>query len=267
MTEVATRVFGNMTDQIIAPTQKVRDELLIYGVKKPITILPSGIDLTMFKPQPSRKLRQQLHISKNEIIFLYAGRLGKEKSIDLVIRSFARTLKQCPTAHLVIAGDGPDRHKLEALARKVGSGRVHFLGFVQRDQLPLVYADADIFVFASKTETQGMVVPEAMACGLPVIAVNDPVYKGVIVHRQDGWLTEHQQLPFSRAMIALAQSPSERQRLSKAALAKAQHFSLETITDQVEVLYEQLIKQSSTQDIMTLPPWLRLDRREKLPGE
>jgi 1,2-diacylglycerol 3-alpha-glucosyltransferase len=267
MMEVATRVFGNMTDQVIAPTQKVRDELLIYGVKKPITILPSGIDLKMFRPQISGALRQQLKIPQHEIIFLYAGRIGKEKSIDLVIRSFARTLKQCPTCHLVIAGDGPDRRKLELLATKVGKGRVHFLGFVPRNELPLVYTDADVFVFASKTETQGMVVPEAMACGLPIIAVKDAVYKGVLTHHHEGWLTEHQQIPFSRAMIALAQSPQERQRLGQAALATAQGFSLERVTDQLEALYQGLIRQSPAQDLLMLPPWLRRDRREKLSDE
>lgn len=265
MAEVATRVFGNMTDYVIAPTQKVRDELLNYGVKKPIIILPSGIDLQQFSPQPVGDLRHRLGISRQAVIFLFAGRLGKEKSVDLLIRAFGRTARLCPQAHLVIAGDGPDRHKLEMLAQVTAPDRIHFLGFVPRQELPQVYSDADVFAFASNTETQGLVVTEAMACGLPVVAIDDPVYKGVVVHDQEGLLVKHHQLSFSKAMTSMAESPEARRRMSRAALACAQKFSLEIITHKLAVLYQDLIDNPppSSLDLKNIPPWLRLDRRDK----
>lgn len=263
MIDAATRVFGNMTDRVIAPTHKIERELLKYGVKKPIDILPSGIDLDLFKPLPKQSLRKELRIPQDEIIFMYAGRLGKEKSVDMIIRAFGLTLKKCPKARLIIAGDGPDRQKLETLARKVAPHKVHFLGFVQRPDLPATYSGADVFVFASITETQGLVVPEAMACGLPIVAVDDPVYEGLLADKHDALLTQHSQVSLSQAMIKLAQSPDERRRLSKRSLAQAQTLSLDGMTDNLLEIYQQLIDHPTTHDFMTLPPWLRMEWRDK----
>ena len=244
MTEIATKIYCNLCTLIIAPTKRVKAELRSYGVTKPVYVIPGRLDLDRFRKVAKGYLRKKLRLGKEVSIILYVGRLGKEKSVDLIIKSFSLVNKVQKNTALVIAGDGPEREKLEKVAKKEGIGKkTFFTGFINRDQIPLVYKDADIFVFASQTETQGLVVPEALASGLPCVVVNDPAFKEVIVDGDNGLLANNKPTDFSSKIIKLLESPLLRRKLGANAkkFAKA-NFSIEQqVEEHVEVYRKALI--------------------------
>lgn len=174
-----TRSFANLADAVIVPTRSMREHLAQIGVSVRVEVIPSGIDLTKFSSGlRSADLRESLGADAGERVLLLVSRLAREKNVDLLIDALARC--RAP-ARLVIAGDGPERPALEARALAAGvADRVKFLGAVDRGLLPDVYASADAFVFPSVTETQGLVLVEALAAGRLVIAADAPPVREVL---------------------------------------------------------------------------------------
>jgi len=166
----------------VAPSRKVSQRLLEQGCQAPFKVIPSGLHLDSFRNGKCDKLQKELNLSYKP--FLYVGRVAYEKSIDFIIKAFSALNDKLKTEgqlreksaealpHLVIIGDGPARASLERLVNSKNlSLLVHFLGWRKREELKDYYASSLAFVFASETETQGLVVAEAEAAGLPVIAV------------------------------------------------------------------------------------------------
>jgi len=173
-----TRGFANATDAVIVPTAAMQRRLREIGVRVPIAVVPSSIDVAQFaNGRRSFETRALLGVRDDARIVLAVSRLAKEKHLERAIDAIAHVRG----AHLAIAGGGPDRALLEA--RAAGRGvreRVHFTGALAPAALPDVYASADAFVFPSPTETQGLVLAEALAAGLPVVAVDTPVNREVL---------------------------------------------------------------------------------------
>ena len=204
MMEVASRVFCNLCSAIIAPTQRVKKELESYSVRKPIYVIPGGIEISRFKNTKKGFLRNKFNILDQDKILLYVGRLGKEKSVDFLIESFQQITKEIKNVKLVIVGDGPERNNLEKLTKKLSLKKeVVFAGFIGREDIPRVYADADLFVFASTTETQGLVVSEALASGVPCVVIDDPAFEGIVAKRYNGLVTKNTVEDFSTQVIRL----------------------------------------------------------------
>jgi glycosyltransferase involved in cell wall biosynthesis len=188
MVEGGMRVFGNLCDGVVTPSIKMRKELLGYGVKKNIEVVPNFIDHKKFAHIEKGYLRDKLGLSQTDKILLTVGRLGKEKNFDFLINVLSKFQKINPKAHLVIVGKGSEQGNLETLAKKLKiENRVHFIGSVESSEMPKVYADANLFVFASTTETQGMVVLEAASSNLPLVVVRDDAFEGMIVDGENGF--------------------------------------------------------------------------------
>ncbi len=153
----------------------MREHLIDLGVTVRVEIIPSGIDLTQFgSGTRSAQLRASLGVREGERMLLFVSRLAREKNVDLLIDA----MRECKVpARLIIAGDGPERAALEARAAEYRvAERIRFLGAVERGELPDLYASADAFVFPSVTETQGLVLVEALAAGTLVVAADaEPV--------------------------------------------------------------------------------------------
>lgn len=175
-----TRIYANSADAVIVPTRTMAEHLRELGVTRAIDVIPSGIDLVQFGTAArSEALRAKLGAQPHETLVLSVGRLAREKAMHLVLEAFARL----PAAgmRLAIAGDGPERERLEDEAERLGiAARTVFAGELARDELPAVYAAADAFAFASRSETQGLVLVEAMAAGLPVAAVESAPTREVL---------------------------------------------------------------------------------------
>lgn len=234
----------NKTDAVIAPTEKVRELLENYGVETPIYTIPTGIDLSSFQNYLSvkekREMRKKWGVPEEGMVLLFLGRLAKEKNIEELIR-FAQAAS-CPWT-LVIAGDGPDRSRLEELAFSTGSReKIRFLGMVPHKEVREVYHLADLYVSGSTSETQGLTYIEAMASGLPPLCRKDDCLNDLVIPGENGFLYENEQ-EFIQDLHWLFKNPQDFEKMSKAAEKKAAEFSSKTFGEHVMALYRQTIRE------------------------
>lgn len=180
-------------DELIVPTEKTKELFKDkYKVKREVYVIPSGIDTTRFYKENIDKneiinLRKDLELKKTDFIVLYVGRIAKEKSIDFLINNFNSVLKRIPKAKMIIVGDGPDIKDLIDLTRKKGlENKIIFTGKAPWTDVPKYYSLCDLFVTASKTETQGLTVMEAMGASKPVVAIRDESFELMITDKKDG---------------------------------------------------------------------------------
>jgi glycosyltransferase involved in cell wall biosynthesis len=229
-----TRLLYNRADLVLTPSGTLKRELMRHGVTVPVDHLSNGIDLGVVVPKES-------YVRTGRII--HAGRLGHEKNADVVIKAFARIAEQTSDLTLDIAGDGPAREGLERLTERLGlQGRVRFLGFLDRSALGARYREYDCFVTASTIETQGIVLLEAMAAGLPVVGVRALAIPEIVRSGRDGIIVA----PFdvqslSRAMVRLTADEALRERLGRASREDVQRHALGAVVAELEALYRQTV--------------------------
>lgn len=241
-----SRLFCNRCDRIIAPSQKIEDLLRRYGVRIPIDIVPSGMDLRRFDPAlrdeaDRQALRAECGVRPGERVLLSIGRISKEKNLDQVVRVFSRLLAFAPDARLVLLGEGPWIEPLRQLAERLGClERVSFPGPRPYAQIHRYYAIGDAFVSASHSETQGLTYIEALASGLCLVAYDDPCLRGVVQDGENGLLFPDD----DDAMLAALQralGPDGR-ALAQAAPPSVERFSKEAFVRAVERVYEDAIR-------------------------
>jgi 1,2-diacylglycerol 3-alpha-glucosyltransferase len=183
LTRELTRTYANAANAVIVPTKTVAGELRKQGVTAPICIVPTGVDIEAFRhldPSVGHALRDKLGIRRNAPLLLLVSRLAHEKNVPFAIESLARLRRRLPDAELVLVGGGPATQQLKEQARAAGvGGSVHFVGVVEHSEIPAFYAAADVFVFPSVSETQGLVLAEAFAAGVPVVALDNPQTRDV----------------------------------------------------------------------------------------
>jgi 1,2-diacylglycerol 3-alpha-glucosyltransferase len=211
-----SRAFCSSCDVVIAPSLQMKRELESYGINRPIYSLPFGVDEEEFSREIEWNVRAELNLPTEDLL-LFAGRLGKEKNLTFLLRAFKRVLSYRDTARLIIAGDGPQRQTLQRYAAELGiAPYVIFTGFLERRRLIDLYKQA-LFVFASKAETQGMVLIEAMMAGSPVVAIGKMGVLDVVHPRETGILVEENEDEFARACHRLLEDKAEREKMGKAA--------------------------------------------------
>jgi glycosyltransferase involved in cell wall biosynthesis len=173
-----TRRYANWADAVVVPTQAMEIRLRELGVRAPIAVVPSAIDVERFAAgRRSELVRTRLGAAGEGPLALVVSRLGMEKNVELAIDALARVAE----LRLAIVGEGPHRAALEERVRRLGlAGRVRFVGNVARERLPDVYASCDAFIFPSTTDTQGLVLAEALAAGLPVVAAECEASRDVL---------------------------------------------------------------------------------------
>jgi 1,2-diacylglycerol 3-alpha-glucosyltransferase len=173
-----TRVYANWSDAVIVPTAAMEIRLRELGVNAPIAVVPSAIDVERFAAgRRSALVRARLGANDDTPLALVVSRLGVEKNVELALDALARV----GDLRLAVVGEGPHRAALEERARRLGvADRVRFAGTVARERLPDVYASADAFLFPSTTDTQGLVLAEALAAGLPVVAADSAASRDVL---------------------------------------------------------------------------------------
>jgi len=209
-----TRWYCNGCDGLIAPTVEVAAELVSYGVHRPIQVIPTGVDVELLR----RGAQAPAQLPGVERVVTFS-RLVPRKSVDKVIEAFALVRESRPRATLTVLGDGPSRPGLEALAGSLGlSEAVRFLGEIPRERVGAFLAPAHVFAFGSVTETQGLTVQEAMAVGVPAVAV---AARGVISSIRDGetgfLVPPGDQVTFADRVTRLLSDPGLRQRMGAAA--------------------------------------------------
>lgn len=232
-----TRTFGNLVDAVIVPTPAMAHHLRETGVETRIEIVPTGIDVDRFGAgKRDDALRKRIGAKRGDRLLLLVSRLAREKNVDLLLRALAQT--DDPKLKLAIAGDGPARDELQALADHIGvAERTRFLGAVAREQLPDLYASSDAFVFPSTTETQGLVQAEALAAGAYVISADAASNREVL--GAAGRIVEPTIDAFARALESAPREPNE--AIAMRARAAAARFAVGAQVDRVLDLYGSLL--------------------------
>jgi glycosyltransferase involved in cell wall biosynthesis len=217
-------------------------------------VIPTGVDLEAYRTASGEKIRKKRHWEK-DIVMISVGRLAPEKNWPTLLHAAARVLKEYPQFRLVLIGDGPDRKSLEDLAKELGiQKRATFTGALQFSEIPSYMKAANIFGFASVTETQGLATLEAMAAGLPVVAVDASGTRDILKHGQQGYLVENNAEALAAAIKKLLSNPDRMQKFAEAAYKKAQSFNIEQMTENLLGVYEQAIHDKKKNRFVTVNP-------------
>jgi 1,2-diacylglycerol 3-alpha-glucosyltransferase len=230
--------FADRADAVIAPSAVVREQLGARGVAAPVAVVPTGVDLRRFRPGERDAARRALGLPADVPLVLYVGRLDREKSVDRVLLAFERVAGTLGHAHLWLVGQGKEAETLRRMAARLTAGhRVHFAGVRPHASLPAWYHAADLFLFASETETQGLVLAEAAACGLPAVAVAAPGCDEVVHDGLSGILAKGDPEALAEAAIGLLLDAEQRAVMGVRARQVAERdFDLELqITRTLEV--------------------------------
>lgn len=237
-----TRRNCNAADIVIAPTEAAREVLRQWGVRRPVSILATGIDTAQFQNGDGAAIRKRWEIPANAQTLLYAGRVAPEKNIPLLLDAFEAVLAARPDAILLFAGGGPDLEAVRALTeRRFGPDRTRFAGYVAREEMRDYYSAADILTFPSSTETQGLVLCEAMAAGLPFVAVESPGGRSVIPAGYEEYLIPPDAATMASLALRLTTDPEERRRLVDLGRTAAEAFSEEAAGRKLRSIYEEAI--------------------------
>jgi glycosyltransferase involved in cell wall biosynthesis len=245
--------FMQKCQHIIIPSESMREILVRdYGLHDRYSVIPTGTDLEPFLNADGKALRAEKGW-QNETVLISVGRLAPEKNWDTLIRAFAKACEKHPDIRLVLIGDGAARQSLETLSSELGiADRVTFTGAVPFEDIPRYLKAADIFAFASVTETQGLVTIEAMAAGLPVVAVEGPGTSDIIEHGKQGFLVKNDPDALAKGINKLLSDSQRIQRFSKNALKKAKTFDVNELGKQMLSVYEQAIEDKKANQFVTL---------------
>ncbi|MBI5122707.1 glycosyltransferase [Candidatus Roizmanbacteria bacterium] len=243
MVETYLRIFANICDAIITPSEKMKKELQVYGVKKPISVIPNFVYQQQFNKKNTHYLHKKFNIPLQEPIILTVGRVGKEKNFEFLISMFKELTKINKTCHLVIAGEGPEKKQLQKLAEKLEiSKRVHFPGRVSTAKMPDVYADAYLFAFSSHTEVHPMVTLEAIAAGLPVVVGQDEAFDGAAVDGYNGFRAPLKEKVFAEKIHKILQDQKLRETFSENSKKLIEkNFSPQHVVNDLIDLYKKTI--------------------------
>lgn len=235
-----TNFYYNRMDHVITPSEASRKWLRRHSVERPITVIPTGIPRG---PMIDRaEIRQSFGISPDVRIMLYAGRLAREKNLLVLLEMAAAAFAQDPTLRLWLVGDGPFRSECTATARRLGIGdRVKFVGQVPRADVDRYYAAADLFVFPSITETQGLVVQEAMMRGLPAVAVIGGGAGASIVDGENGYVVRNEPQAFAERALEILNDDDLHAHLAEGAIRSVRDLSVPTMAERVVAVYRQVI--------------------------
>ncbi|MCK5123551.1 MAG: glycosyltransferase [Candidatus Pacebacteria bacterium] len=239
-----TTKYSNQCNKIIAPSTAIKKMLVDRGIESSIDIIPSGININNFKKDTGQKdeIRKKYNIKSDEILLITACRLTKEKNLEFLVKSFAKIKQKYSAARFMIVGDGAVKKDLEKIAEELGiKNSIIMTGLVDRAEIVGLYQASDIFVFASKTETQGLVAVEAMAAGNPVVAIKASGIEDMVKNNEDGFLTSESEEEFSESVLKIINDKSLRKQMSAQAKINSERFSISPWIRKVVGLYNKLL--------------------------
>ena len=243
---LATR-FADSADLVVAPSARIAESLAAGGVEAPIATVPTGVPLDLFCPGNRDEARRTLGLPVGVPLCLYVGRLDREKSVERVIDAFGSIAGAVSGARLLLVGQGSHETALKRLAAtSPARAAIDFVGSVAREGLPPYYRAADLFLFSSETETQGLVLAEAHACALPAVAVRASGVDEVVRDGETGLLTKSDAQDLADAAIGLLLDGDRRLGMGRAARELAERdFSAMRQVEVMAGLYRSLLSAGS----------------------
>lgn len=246
---VFTKICCNTVEQVIVPTEKVRDLLLKYSVYRDISIVPTGVNLKKFNPElyPKEevlKLRQHFGLKAEDKVLLYLGRISKEKNIAEIIEAMPEYMRTRDQVRFLIVGGGPEMENLkQTVAEQKMQDKIIFTGPQPWDNIGLFYQLGDVFVSASQSETQGLTYIEAMAAGLPVVAKKDKCLEDILNPGWNGFdFTDRNGLMEGLDAVFFNENNTP---FGENARLKVRKYSSEEFARNVEGVYEEVMQRDA----------------------
>lgn len=258
--ELATH-YANLTDQVFAPSESIAALIRERGVQAPVTVVPTGVDLERFGTGDGEGFRASMGIPGDAFVVGHVGRLAPEKNLEFLAEALALFLVDHPRAHVLVAGEGPSESVIRAIfAREGQNARLHCAGVLDHDRLADAYHAMDVFAFASKSETQGMVLTEAMAASVPVVALDASGVREVVRDKDNGRLL-HEETPqaFAEALHWLAGLPAEKLGALRQKVRETAHaFSMQSTAGKALASYAQLQEKAFVGRAQEFEQWQRV---------
>ncbi len=258
--ELATG-YANMCDLVIAPSNSVANKLRKRGVKTPIKNIPTGVYLKKFANADGNSLRSKLTIPPDAKVIGYLGRLAKEKNLEFLSNAVASYINSRADYHFLVIGDGHSKTVIKNIFRSYNlENRLHFTGCLSGQDLIDGYHAMDVFAFASKSETQGMVLIEALAAGLPIVALDASGVREVVNDKINGRLVANEDIvEFTDALNWVFTLTRDNRKILLASVKQtAAQFSMRSCANQTLIAYEKLLNQKVPDIDIDDSPWSNL---------
>lgn len=257
-----SRTQCNDAAAIVAPSTIIVDVLQKYGVSQPIEIVPTGIRCERFQHGDGQRFRQQFNIDDDRKVLLNVSRVAFEKNIGLLLEMVNKVRQEVPEVCLVIAGEGPAKKSYIKQSAQLGlDGHIRFVGYLDRSSALIdCYSSADYFVFSSVTETQGLVLLEAMAAGTPVVSVAAMGTKDILEDCAAAQIVDNDAEQFARTVIALLRSDD--QQLKLACKASAAKWDSTFLAEKLAAFYANILDGSAAQQKQAFGSANSLDEQE-----
>ena len=257
--------YANACSLVIAPSESIADLITDRGVKSRVEVVPTGVNVGFFQGGDPRRGRQAHNIPPDAYVVGHVGRLAPEKNLDYLAAAVAKFLKHRSEAWFLVVGDGPSREAIERRCHNAGAGdRLVMTGKLSGQALADAYRSMDVFAFASHTETQGMVVAEALAADVPVVALDASGIREVVEHDENGLLLAEDATEdtFATALATTLTLPQEKARAwREAAERTARRFSQERCAGRLLELYGQLAGHRHSYQLRLGDAWEQLRLR------
>ncbi len=238
-----SRKQGNSLDGMVIPSHPMLEVLRQYGVNISAEVIPTGLQASSFTPGDGDGFRDRYGIARERPVILFVGRVAFEKNIAFLLKVTAQVRKTIPDILFLVAGEGPARPGLQQEANSLGLGAsVMFIGYLDRNtELNSCYRAGDVFVFSSRTETQGLVLLEAMAQAVPVVSTAEMGTRDVLVEGRGVNIAEERLDDFSDKVIRLLQDRQERARLGNLGCEYAAEWSASSMAQRMLRFYEKIL--------------------------
>ncbi len=244
--ELATD-YANLSDQVFAPSESIRDLLLERGVTRPVRVVPTGVYVERFAHGDGAAFRHEQQIPPEAFVVGHLGRLAPEKNLAFLAEAVAEFVKHRRSAYFLVIGTGPSEQAIREIFSRAGiDDRLRVCGTLTHERLASALNAMNLFAFASKSETQGMVLSEAMAAGLPVVALDATGAREVVQDRVNGRLLHEESIAaFEGALEELSRLSSQQmQERIRAARETAAAFSMERSAENALECYQALCRET-----------------------
>ncbi|WP_295798243.1 glycosyltransferase [uncultured Microbulbifer sp.] len=258
--ELATR-YANLASLVFAPSESIASLLRQRGVKTPVAVVPTGVQLENYRNGNGAATRSRYGIPASAYVIGHLGRLAAEKNLEFLSAVVLEFIQRNEHTHFLVVGTGPMQSKIRNLFDAHGLGdRLHMTGTLQGEAQRDAYSAMNVFAFASTSETQGMVLTEAMAAGVPVVALDATGSREVVEDRINGRLVlKHSEREMISALQWMLEQPPETQAsLQREALQTADNYSMENCAESALTHYQSLVHQHWPLDDSLYAQWLRL---------
>jgi len=255
-----SRTQCNQLDALVVPSTAMYDKLQEYGIRTEMSIIPTGVTMPDAPKNNKKAFLEKRGIPADRPVLLHVGRVAFEKNIGFLIEMYSEIKKRLPEVIFLIAGEGPAKKSLQKKVVKMGlQDSVYFVGYLGRDnELLECYKAGDIFVFASRTETQGLVLLEAMALGLPVVSTAEMGTKDILLPQQGAVIATEDIKDFSGKVVTVLSDKRRLETMAAEAIRYAEKWSSTAMAEKMHDFYKNLITSGARQDAAAKQPASRL---------